>query len=64
VVRFDQKINSGQMVKMMLPSEIPDRPSRILAVTARLMAHYGYDKTIVDDIAREAGMSKGAIYLH
>ncbi len=26
--------------------------------------HFGYDKTAVSDIAREAGISKGAIYLH
>lgn len=27
------------------------------------MARYGYDKTTMDDIAREAGVSKGALYL-
>ncbi len=40
------------------------RAARILAAAAQLIAHYGYDKTTVDDIAREAGVSKGAIYLH
>jgi AcrR family transcriptional regulator len=40
------------------------REGRILDAAARLFAHYGYDKTTVDDIAREAGVSKGAIYLH
>jgi AcrR family transcriptional regulator len=29
-----------------------------------LFIHYGFDKTTVSDIAREAGVSKGAIYLH
>lgn len=29
-----------------------------------LILHYGYDKTTVADIARTAGVSKGAIYLH
>lgn len=40
------------------------RAARILDAAASLIAHYGYDKTTVSDIAREAGVSKGAIYLH
>lgn len=40
------------------------RAERILDAAARLIAHYGYDKTTVSDIAREAGVSKGAVYLH
>lgn len=40
------------------------RETRILDAAADLIAHYGYDKTTVDDIARTAGVSKGAIYLH
>lgn len=42
----------------------PERERRILDAAARLIEHYGYDKTTVDEIAREAGVSKGAIYLH
>ncbi len=42
----------------------PEREERILEAAARLIVHYGYDKTTVSDIAREAGVSKGAIYLH
>ncbi len=41
-----------------------ERAERILDAAARLFAHYGYDKTTVDEIAREARVSKGAIYLH
>ncbi len=41
-----------------------EREHRILDVASRLITHYGYDKTTVSDIAREAGVSKGAIYLH
>ncbi len=52
----------------MAPSEAPsanvDRESRILDAAADLFVHFGYDKTTVDDIARTAGVSKGAIYLH
>jgi TetR/AcrR family acrAB operon transcriptional repressor len=41
-----------------------ERADRILDAAAKLIVHYGYDKTTVSDIAHEAGVSKGAIYLH
>lgn len=41
-----------------------EREHRILSAAADLFVHYGYDKTTVDDIARAAGVSKGAVYLH
>lgn len=41
-----------------------EREQRILDAATRLIAHYGYDKTTVGDIAHEAGVSKGAVYLH
>ncbi len=40
------------------------REQRILEAASTLFVHYGFDKTTVSDIAREAGVSKGAIYLH
>jgi AcrR family transcriptional regulator len=40
-----------------------DRPTRILDAASRLIVHYGFDKTTMEDIAREAGVSKGALYL-
>lgn len=45
-------------------SPYDERAIRILEAAAELIMHYGYDKTTVSDIAREAGVSKGAIYLH
>lgn len=36
---------------------------RILDAAARLIAHYGYDKTTMNDIAREADIGKSTIYL-
>ncbi len=48
----------------MSPARIPDREIRILAAAGRNIIHFGYNKTTIDDIAREAGVSKGAIYLH
>ncbi len=40
------------------------RENRILDATAILIVQYGYDKTSVSDIAKKAGISKGAVYLH
>jgi TetR/AcrR family acrAB operon transcriptional repressor len=45
-------------------SDNTDRAGRILDAAARLIAHYGYDKTTMSDVAHEAGVSKGALYLH
>ncbi len=35
----------------------------ILDAMERLLARYGYKKTTVDDLAREAGIGKGTVYL-
>jgi AcrR family transcriptional regulator len=43
--------------------EAESRKTRILSVAARLVVHYGPHKTTVTDIAREAGVSVGAVYL-
>lgn len=48
----------------MAKSDNEEREQRILDAAADLIVHYGYDKTTVSDIAREAGVSKGTIYLH
>jgi AcrR family transcriptional regulator len=36
----------------------------ILDATDRLLARYGYKKMTVDDLAQEAGIGKGTVYLH
>lgn len=36
----------------------------ILDATDRLLARYGYRKMTVEDIARDAGIGKGTVYLH
>src|SRR5688572_33487668 len=36
----------------------------IIAAADRLLARYGYRRMTVDDIAREADIGKGTIYLH
>ncbi|MDX2138892.1 MAG: helix-turn-helix domain-containing protein [Chloroflexota bacterium] len=42
----------------------PERQQRIFDAAAELIAHYGFDKTTMDEIAKAAGVSKGALYLH
>ncbi len=39
------------------------RSALLLDAAAELFARWGFDKTSVEDIAREAGVSKGAVYL-
>lgn len=41
-----------------------DRAHRILDAAAALILRWGYNKTTIDDIARQAGVAKGTIYLH
>ncbi len=40
------------------------REERILDAAAMLLVRWGYRKTTIDDVAREAGVGKGTIYLH
>src|SRR4051794_36613665 len=40
------------------------RAEHILDTTATLLLRWGFRKTTVDDVAREAGVAKGTIYLH
>src|SRR5436305_8234580 len=42
----------------------PDTSEAILDAMDTLMARYGYRKTTMDDLAREAGISKRTIYLY
>jgi AcrR family transcriptional regulator len=40
------------------------REERILDAAASPLVRWGYRKTTIDDVAREAGVGKGTIYLH
>ena len=42
----------------------PQTRDVLLDATERLLARYGYKKTTMDDVAREAGIGKGSIYLY
>ncbi|WP_079320481.1 TetR/AcrR family transcriptional regulator [Microbispora sp. GKU 823] len=46
------------------PARQVERAHRILDSAAELIGRWGYDKTTIDDVAREAGVAKGTIYLH
>lgn len=46
----------------MTKSKNAERRERILTDAADLFIHYGYDKTTIRDIARQAGVSQGGIY--
>ncbi len=46
------------------PDERKLREERILDAAAALLVRWGYRKTTIDDVAREAGVAKGTIYLH
>ncbi|MFL5626992.1 MAG: TetR/AcrR family transcriptional regulator [Ktedonobacteraceae bacterium] len=45
-------------------SKREERADKILDAAAELIARWGYNKTTIDDIARQAGVAKGTIYLH
>ena len=45
-------------------SKREERADRILDAAGELMLRWGYNKTTIDDIARNAGVAKGTIYLH
>ena len=40
------------------------REERLLDAATTLLVRWGYRKTTLDDVAREAGVGKGTIYLH
>ncbi len=44
--------------------ELTPRQQRILDAAATLLVRFGYRKTTIDDVSREAGVGKGTIYLH
>jgi AcrR family transcriptional regulator len=54
----------GQLGRVEERSKRELRADRILDAAAELIERWGYNKTTIDDIARQAGVAKGTIYLH
>jgi AcrR family transcriptional regulator len=47
-----------------MPAPAPGRREAILAAAQQQFARYGFRRTSMEDIAREAGVSRPALYLH
>ena len=60
-IRIWSAVNTRKMVAIAPKEAVKDA---ILDATDRLLALYGYRKMTVEDIAVEAGIGKGTIYLH
>ena len=52
------------MSKLAVKSPPASMRDRILDATERLLGRFGYQKTTMDDVAREAGVAKRTIYMH
>jgi AcrR family transcriptional regulator len=59
--RIWSTVNARKMVAIAPKEAVKDS---ILDATDRLLARFGYRKMTVEDIAVEAGIGKGSIYLH
>lgn len=53
-------MNSGQKKRL----SKSDKRGAILQAAWKLIRHYGYNKTTVEDISQSAGVGKGTVYLH
>jgi len=56
--------DASQHVQQKEISKRLERAHRILDAASALILRWGYNKTTIDDIARQAGVAKGTIYLH
>src|SRR5215471_19390831 len=60
----EQEAVSDRQSALSEPDERQQREERILDAAAAMLVRWGYRKTTIDDVAREAGVGKGTIYLH
>jgi AcrR family transcriptional regulator len=60
----NRRNGNGENKKQEERSKRQERAQRILDAAAELIQRWGYNKTTIDDIARQAGVAKGTIYLH
>lgn len=52
------------LVARSTPFDPKDTRARLLTAAARVIARAGYERTSLDDVALEAGLTKGAVYWH
>ena len=57
----NRRNGNGESRKLEEKSKRQDRARRILDAAAELIQRWGYNKTTIDDIARQAGGAKGTI---
>lgn len=57
-------MNSSRECAPALPDEARTRIEQIADAALRCFARYGFKRSSMDDIAREAGLAKATIYLH
>ena len=60
----NRRNGNGESRKQEDQSKRQERAQRILDAAAELIQRWGYNKTTIDDIARQARVAKGTIYLH
>src|SRR5512140_1641152 len=60
----DERRAVGEKRAPIQPAARAQRAEHILDTAAALLVRWGFRKTTVDDVAREAGVAKGTIYLH
>jgi len=62
--RFLAKQKQDSSIQQQEASGRRERAHRILDAAAVLILRWGYNKTNIEDIAKQAGVGKGTIYLH
>lgn len=58
------KQSQGASTRQQEASRREARAQRILDAAAALILRWGYHKTTLDDVSRQAGVAKGTMYLH
>ena len=54
----------GGMVRPIVAAPPDETPARILEAALMVFSRYGYRRASMDDVAREAGVAKGTLYLY
>ncbi len=55
---------SAKTERLREPQQRAERAARILDTAANLLTRHGYRRVTMDDVATEAGIGKGTVYLH